>query len=126
MRTCAEVLQWCAGAAEELGDPSAAVCQLFVRWVDDLVSFEGEELVCGMDAGDIVLWLGPGLLFPLSLQTGGPQIEDDELKSFGAELITPGVWALEPSLNVPATIHGFLVLYGVPDPAPWERRIVLP
>jgi hypothetical protein len=47
------------------------------------------------------------------------------VKNFGATEISTGVWALAPSLNLPGCIHGFIVLYDVPSPAPWERRIVL-
>jgi hypothetical protein len=36
------------------------------------------------------------------------------------ERIVPGVWALNPSLNIPGVIHVFVLLYGVPNPAPWE------
>lgn len=52
--------------------------------------------------------------------------EHGELTKYGAELVTKGVWAISPSLNAEGVIHAFLVLYDVPDPAPWERGIALP
>lgn len=134
MRTFSEVLAWCDGAAEAYGDPAAPVCQLFVRWCDDLERYvarlEGAadgELACGLAGGRPTLVLGPAFhLLPLPIQKGAPELEGGDLVMFGAKLITRGVWALAPSLNVPGLIHGFVILYDVPEPAPWERRIVLP
>lgn len=132
MRKFAEVAEWCAGAVEAFGDPSAPVGQLFLRWQNDLASFQGDELACGMVEGELVLLLGPGFPpLPIPVQTGEPLIErvplqQDELMAYGAEQITFDVWAINPSLNVVGLIHAFMVLHGVPSPAPWERRIVLP
>ena len=128
MKTFAEVSAWCAGALEQFGDPSIPICQLFVRWRDDLKAIDGQELTCGWLDGELVLLLGPEFRpLPMLVETGSYQVgEDGELTAYGAELVTAGVWAIKPSLNVEGAIHAFVVLYGVPDPAPWERRIVLP
>ena len=32
-----------------------------------------------------------------------------------------GVWDIDPSVHVPTQIHAHVTLYGVPDPAPWEK-----
>lgn len=93
-----------------------------------VVSGRREDLAFGWLDGELVLRLGPDFpIFPLRVELGQLQIgEDGELKNFGAMQVTPGVWWLTPSLNAEGVIHAFLVLYGVQDPAPWERRILLP
>lgn len=129
MKTCSEVSAWCAGASAEFGDPSVPVCQLFFRWQENLMApRRDDELVCGMVEGELVLLLGPEFrALPMPIELGDLRLDDaGGLEAYGAYLITAGVWALRPSLNVEETIHGFVVLHGVPDPAPWERRIVLP
>jgi hypothetical protein len=130
VRTFAEVAEWCLGAFEAYGDSSVPVCQLFFRWQPDLQNFDGrgddETLVCGMVMGEFVLVCGPPAIIPLPVRTGEPEVTDEEVISYGAVRVVEGVWAIAPSLNLPGFIHGFVVVYGVPDPAPWERLIVLP
>jgi hypothetical protein len=129
VKTIGEVDRWIEGAAAECGDPSIPICQLIVRFVNSdhrPTSSELLDLFCFLDNGDFVLWLGPDLIFPLDISRSGPEMDGDGLKAFGAEQITRGVWALRPSLNIPGVIHGFVILYDVPTPAPWERLIVLP
>jgi hypothetical protein len=46
------------------------------------------------------------------------------LAAFGIIEIVPGLWHLTPSLNLPGVLHMFVVVYDVPSPAPWERRII--
>jgi hypothetical protein len=131
VKTFGEVATWCAGASEEFDDPSVPVCQLFFRWQEDLATYGGDELACGILDGEFVLVLGPGFpSLPMPVKAGQPQIRREpavELEAYGAELVSPGVWSLAPSLNAEGLIHAFVVLYGVPDPAPWgmERRIIL-
>lgn len=127
MKTFQELEQWCTGAAEQFGDPSVPVCQLFLRWQDSLEALSGEDLVCSMRATDLLLQLGSGLPpLPMPICTGKPQFAPDgELTAYGAERITTGIWSITPSLNAVGFVHAFLVLYDVPEPAPWERRIVL-
>lgn len=43
----------------------------------------------------------------------------------GPSRSAPGIWCLSPSLNVPGLVHAFVVLYGVPDPAPFDKRILV-
>jgi len=133
MKTIAEVEQWIDGATAQCGDPSIPVCQLLVRYVngDMRVDFKKalelwcfRETIC--EPQEFTVWLGPDLIFPLFISRKGPEIENGDLQAFGAEEITRGVWALRPSLNIPGVIHGFVILYDVPHPAPWERLIILP
>jgi hypothetical protein len=125
VKTLTEIQDWCAGAEEEFGDPATPVCQIFARFVSDLSRYHGDEIVCGMEKGELVLWL-PQIPVPFSILTGKPDISrNGELMAFGAEMISLGVWALTPSLNMPGIIHAFVVLYDVPSPVPWERLIVL-
>lgn len=133
MRTFSDLAQWCEGAAEALGDPAEAVCQSFFRWQDDLPNYRGDDLACGVLDGELVLLLEPrGGRLPLPIRVGeaevvrqGPHVE---LVKYGVELVTAGVWAVDPSLKIEGRVHTFVVLYDVPDPAPWggERRILLP
>lgn len=117
MKTIAEVDRWIQGATAECGDPSIPVCQFFARY----------DLFCFRDGDDFMLWLGPELAVPLLIERGGPQLDKDgSLIAFGATQVTRGVWALLPSLNIPGVIHGFVILYDVPSPAPWERLIIFP
>jgi hypothetical protein len=140
MKTVAELMAWLKGAEEQLGDPSEPVGQVFVRYQairtasDDLVAtFEMDALQffpfgpCDPDLGAI----------PLSVSTEGPQIgisddgpspllaNDDVLLAFGVERVCDGVWSLTPSLNMPDVMHVFVVVYDVPTPAPWERRVIV-
>lgn len=128
MRTFEELAGWCAGAAEECGDPSRYCGQAFVRWVDDLPNTDlDERLAFGFVEGELVLALGPQFEpLPLTIKTGAPEIGEDGCITFGADPITAGVWGLTPSFNAVGIVHAFIVLYDVPNPAPWERRIWLP
>jgi hypothetical protein len=125
MRTFADVEAWIAGAGAAFGDPSVAVCQLFFRWTDNLALRERNTLACGMSEGELELVFGPAAL-SLPIKSGPPEGTEEEVVTYGADLIVPGVWAITPSLNVPGFIHAFVVLYGVPEAAPWDRRIVEP
>ncbi len=127
MKTFPEVEDWCAGAIMEFGDSSVPVCQIFCRWREDVSAIHDEDLACGVLDGEVVLLLGPAFpQIPLRMMLGEPLLGGDgHLEAFGAELVSPGVWALAPSLNVRGLIHAFVVFYGVPDPAPWERRILV-
>lgn len=129
MTSCAEVERWIVGAAQKYGDPSKPVCQLFFRWQDlqrgDLL---GPDLACGFVDGQVMLLCGPDIPpLPVTIVHGAPQVTARrQLLAYGATRIAPGVWSVAPSLNVAGVIHGFVVLYDVPDPAPWTRMVVLP
>lgn len=128
MKTFEQVEEWCAGAAEALGDPSKSVYQLFVRYRQDLVQADiGDELICGMADDELVLALGPDFLpYPLPIEAGAGRYNERGIEAYGMELVANGVWSIAPSFFVPGVIHAFLVVYDVPDPAPWERQLILP
>jgi hypothetical protein len=140
MKAVAELMAWLEGAEEELGDPSQAVTQIFVRYQairtasDDLVAtFEKDALLFfpfGLDPRGV----DPAAAIPLAVSTEGPKIgpsddgfsplSEDVLLAFGVERVCDGVWSLTPSLNMPDVMHVFVVVYDVPTPAPWERRVI--
>jgi hypothetical protein len=128
VRTYTELAAWCLGALEAYGDASVPVCQLFFRWQPDLTKRGVDDtLVCGMLDGQFVLRLTASVPpLPLPVRTGEPEWSTDEVIQYGASRVVEGVWAITPSPNLEGFIHGFLVVYGVPDPAPWERLIILP
>jgi hypothetical protein len=86
------------------------------------------SLICTPTREGCALWISPAHPIPIPIVLGR-EVTDDagDLVKFGSERVIPGVWALNPSLNVPGLIHAFVVLYDVPDPAPWEveKRIVV-
>ena len=131
MKTLRELREWCEGARKQFGDPSEPVCQLFFRWVE-VPPREGDELVCRFNM--LEAWFNhiahvslSGLEYDLPISEDGPIAScAGELEVFGVERIAPGMWSLTPSLNAPGVIHAFIVLYGLPEPAPWETFFVLP
>jgi hypothetical protein len=120
------VREWYRGACEAFSDPSVPVCQLSFRWTDEILATQDDELACGMLDGAFVLVCGTLVPIPLPVRTGEPEATDDEVITYGAVRVLQGVWTIEPSLKIVGFIHGFVLVYGVPDPAPWERLIVLP
>ena len=127
MKNAQQVANWISGAAAHFDDPSIPICQLFLRWQDNLIGYTGEELGCGIVNDEPTIYLGPDItLLPIPVVAGEPEFDAaGNLEKFGADLVTTGVWALTPSLNIEGLIHGFVVFHSVPTPAPWERRIVL-
>ncbi len=130
MKTFDELQQWIAGAEEEFGDPAVPICQLFLRWTsEDLLFYKGDDLAVGLDRGrrpQYSIALAKGASFALPGIAEAPDISDGSIKAFGAQKIAPGIWSLNPSLNLPMLLHAFIVFYGVPDPAPWELAIIMP
>lgn len=129
MNTIPQVEQWILGAAAQFEDPAEPVCQLFFRWQDERSQPAApEDLVCSFDGDELVLQIGSAFPpLPMHIVAGEPRIGlEGAVEAFGVEFVTAGVWALTPSLNVPGMLHGFVVLYDVPQPAPWVRRILLP
>lgn len=125
MKTFAEVKQWCSEATVAFGDPAVPICHLVFRWVDP-DTYTGDELACGERGFRFFLWLSPNDAVPMKIALGCPEVTvDDVVDSFGVDRIAPGVWMLHPSLNIEGLIHGFVVLRDVPEPAPWERRIIV-
>jgi hypothetical protein len=125
IQTVENLQRWIQGCAEDLGDPSAAVCSLVFRWMTLAPLSAPADLVCGMAEGQFVISLDGDAVWPLPIVAGDPEIsEHKEIINYGAECIAKacGVWILSPSLNIPGLIHGYVTLVGVPSPAPWEKK----
>lgn len=131
--TAEELYAFLMEAELRLGDPSQAVCLLVVPWRDAPLTFADEcglavrfsnakmEIVFEMVDEDGVREL------PLAVDVNDPVIDErGVLKAFHVRPLARGVWALAPSLHVPGALHAFVVLTGVPDPAPWQRLILMP
>jgi hypothetical protein len=110
------------------GDPADATCLLFVRWRDETVC--PPDMVASWDtaAGAVLLECVDAQstrVIPLDVSTLAASTSGGALTTFHIRSVSPGVWALAPSLNIPGVIHAYVVLHGVPDPAPWERLVLL-
>ena len=116
---------------------------VFCRYVPDpdVGQYRGEDCVFGLHGGkekngavclqlrlwppdEPVEWPVRGVMIPVIM--GDPRFYRDELLTFGVRRVSPGLWHLDPSLNIPGQIHVFVVLYDVPTPAPWENQIIRP
>lgn len=123
-----ELAEFLEAADEDLGDPALAVCLVLVRWHERTVP-RAPEIGAIWDGAEVEVIIpqqqGEPVVIPLRVEDEGPRIEGNTLVAFGARMFTGGAWALEPSLNIPGTLHAFIVLTGVPDPPPWRQRVVL-
>lgn len=120
MKTISKVNAWRDGATKRFGDPAVPVCQLFVT----CRRAYADQLYCSLDGDasrEVTLWLGPHHPLKVAIAGTKPRYVNGAVEAFGAEKIVPGVWSLHPSFNVPGLIHAFVVLYDVPEPAPWHR-----
>jgi hypothetical protein len=99
------------------------VCSLAFRWS---ASLDSDDLVCGMFADSFTRWFSADEAIPVRVRRGEPEINDEgQLMTFGSERLDGGVWMLNPSLSLPGILHAYLTVYGVPDPAPWDRPSIL-
>lgn len=59
-------------------------------------------------------------LIPFLIREGQPELDASGcVKIFGSRRIGAGTWVVTPSLNIECELHAFLILCGVPEPAPW-------
>ena len=127
--TYEELDHFLAAVNERFGDPSAMVCLMYVGWGNKqnampAIWSEWSDLdrvvllhFVGMDGMDSV---------PLKVSLDEPGLTNEGgLAQFQIRPIAAGVWTISPSLNIPGQLHAFLVIHGVPEPAPWESRIIL-
>lgn len=127
MKTLSEVEEWRVGATNELGDPAAAVAQIFARFVPRLPARAYQDVIAGYENGSLLLSFELANVVPLPIDADGP-LYDEELRrltAFGIRNVCPGFWHLTPSLNIPGVIHAFVCIYDVPAVAPWENRIIV-
>lgn len=118
-------MRWMEQAAEEFGDPSEPVTQIFCKWVEPLIDFCGQELAAGVMDGRTYVRIGPGAHIEMRIESGhAGEIDKEGMPRYGATPIAQGLWALSPSLYIPGMVHAFVVLYDVPIAVPWEKKIV--
>lgn len=122
MKTIEELHEWVTGVEQAFGDPSAATGMLFARY--QALPAPSEDLVARYD-GELRLVAGELGEIPIAIDPGGYVMRNEELVAFGIEQVMPGLWHLIPSLNIPEVLHVFVVLYDVPTPAPWERKLIV-
>jgi hypothetical protein len=132
-----ELLDFLDQVEDVAGDPAAATCLMFVKWQRAVLTRDGavedyEARWGQVETGGILL-----LDFvdeeqrrelPLEVSMDAPRfvrLLDGVMVRYRARKVCDGVWALDPSLNIPGMLHAYVVLHGVPDPAPWEKRIIL-
>lgn len=130
IKTFDDLREWCFSVADGLGDPSAATGNAFFEFRRSRIGPPSDLLSCTFsDRQGLLLQLGPDQpesdLLPLSIKMGESEIGVDGVENYGMTPIIPGLWAIDPSLNVRGVLHVFVTVYGVPDPAPWEKRIVV-
>jgi hypothetical protein len=125
VKLVSEIEQWRVGAAIEFGgDPAKPICQIFARFVENAPDVH-EDLLAWWNGDHFMLGFGEGRWLPIQV-ADEPQVNDEgELEVFRIKEISAGVWALSPSLNIQGFIHSFVIIYGVPTPAPWVSRIVV-
>ncbi len=124
-----EATAWQIAVHTALGDPAQRTALLCLPWMREFPPLAG-----GYGASFIGHRDGRGVFeihgfaqeaIPITFDTKGMNVEDGELADFGIEKLDHGTWAFSPSMNVPGLIHGFVVIHGVPHPAPWESLIVV-
>lgn len=63
---------------------------------------------------------GKAVTTQIPFNANGPRVVlGDQLLRWGTIHMGPGVWVLSESIHVEGYYHGFVVLRGVPEPAPW-------
>jgi hypothetical protein len=73
----------------------------------------------------LMLARGDGMRFQIQIPIGPqPMAIGERMVCWGIARLGPGIWAVQPSVLTEG-YHGFVVLRNVPDPAPWEPRIIL-
>jgi hypothetical protein len=130
MKSVIELTDFIEGAAEEFTDPSIPICEIFARFVEMpklLTSHDAEDILASYSRleGKLVLRFGPSAVIKVAVSIDGPQGDAEGVLAFGLFAVTPGLWSLRPSVNLPGLLHAFTVLYDVPVPAPWEREILI-
>ncbi len=128
-----ELMQFLEEVQARLGDPSRATCLVFVEYGEVTGAGPVPALLASYDvpAGSLTVtaldeMAMPTMEIPVPLAGGDdPAIQDGQLAAFGIRKVALGLWTLNPSLNIPGAFHGYVVVHGVPDPAPWERTILL-
>jgi hypothetical protein len=121
-----ELGSFLAAARTFTGDAAGGVVLVAMEFGDDLRLGLQSGLRADYDVPEGILVLRFGqreVLLPV--QAGDPvMLPSGGVGIFGLRRLTRDTWALDPSLEIPGELHAFVVLVGVPSPAPWERLIV--
>ena len=126
MKTMLEFAEWCGGAEEEFGDPTIPVGQMLLRYLPTLVGYEGEDLAASTEgSGSLIIRFAPDLVLRFRVSENGPHGSAERLDVFGLRQVAPGLWELFPSMNLPGLVYAWAVIYNVPEPAPWGKRIII-
>jgi hypothetical protein len=123
-----ELPMFLQGYVEETGgDPAEIVCQVFVPWRPDATQPRDVRPEYIWTHRALILdFTHAGVVLPLDIAGDlEPAIADGKIEAYGLRKVCPGVWALAPSLLIEGIVHCYLVFHGVPDPAPWESRIIV-
>lgn len=111
-------------AAEgQFGDPAEAVFLLGVEY-SEVAERDHATAQYSALMSSVLIDLGGKEPVVLEVNTEAPRAVDGELEAFHVVKMSAGTWALNPSLNIPGALHAYVVLHSVPDPAPWEKRLV--
>jgi hypothetical protein len=128
MKTYKELVAWHLQALQTFADPAEPVCQMFFRFVrhdQAQQALRTGDLICWMDGPELMLQISSDEALPLPIKIGRCELAEDHVQRYGSQRVTHGVYAISPSLNIQGLVHGFLVLYDVPEPTPWEQLIIL-
>lgn len=108
------------------GDPAEVVCQVLVPWHPDITRLRDVRPQYNHRERVLLLDFTHADVVPVPIsESCEPVVVNGEIEAYGLRKACAGVWALAPSLLIPGLVHCYMVFHGVPDPAPWESRIIL-
>ena len=131
MTSTKDLENWISSARSALGDPALWVCQIFAQFLPK--PSDGLKINAWLDNQETLIlsiahppFQPNSIRIPLQFSVHPPKVKNGVLFAFCLQKVTPGIWELYPSLNMPGILHAFVAIYGVPDPAPWEPQVILP
>jgi hypothetical protein len=118
-----EVREMLARDRAEGRDPANRVLHLVADWMPEgnVAEYHGDGIVAALWGSTLAVSVG-GNLFSFAAKPGPALVKDPAtmaMEHWGLERLGPGVWAVQPSVVVPGAIHAYIVLRGVPEPAPF-------
>lgn len=110
------------------GRADAGVVHLVAEWAEGVHEYKGDDVAVGWWGGRLTFNIG-GHLIALPAVVGPPETIDPQtmaMKAWGLEKLALGAWIVTPSLHQPGSLHAYIVLRGVPVPAPFEAATLAP